>query len=160
MKKLYIILLVFVINCSSPSEEQNILISDKWISKEAPRCDIWFQNWVEYDRLFITHYQDTIQVDPSPYVVELKEKPYLRPRSKKVVIKQQLIGNIIWRNTPTWENGVVNQFEWIVDRANPKKALPKEYQGSMVMENSMLKIEIEYNGQSYLSLSADPVLYN
>ena len=159
MKKLYIIFLILVINCSSPSDKQNILISDKWISKKAPRCDIWFQNWVEYDRLFITYYQDTLQVNPSPYLVESKEKPYLRPRPKKVITKQQLIGNITWRNTPSWKNGVVNQFEWIIDRANPKKVLPKKYQGSMVMDDSVLKIEIEYFGKQYLSMTAEPILY-
>ena len=155
----FLIFTIFSISCSSVSDNSSSIIGDRWISTKNPRCDIWFQNWVDYERLFITHYVDTLNVEPSAYVTETTGKPYLKPKTKSVINTQQLIGNITWKKPPKWSDGNKNEFTWIVDRANPKKSLPIVFQGAAEKENDKMKLNITLSGDPYLTLEAQRIIY-
>ena len=154
-----ILLLMFLIGCSSTEMDSSNAFGDRWISTDGIHCDIWFQNWVDYERLFITLYLDTVSVEPSAYVTDTNDKPYLKPKIKNVVNTQQLIGNITWYEPPTWDSGYKNEFTWVVDRANPKKLLPMSFKGSAYLENEKLKLDIELSGEPYLSVTAENMSY-
>ena len=155
----FLIFTIFSISCSSVSDNSSSIIGDRWISTKNPRCDIWFQNWVDYERLFITHYVDTLNVEPSAYATETTGKPYLKPKTKSVIKTQQLIGNVTWKKPPKWDNGNKNEFTWIVDRANPKKSLPIVFQGSAEKENDKMKLNITLSDDPYLTLEARSLTY-
>ena len=80
--------------CSSEEQFNNIVLAEKWVSASNPKCEIWFQNWGDYQRLFMVINSDTMEIKPSPYVTEKKDKPYLTPKPYNKVSKQQLKGNI------------------------------------------------------------------
>jgi len=112
-------------------------LSDKWISTSNPKCQVWFQNWGNYQRLLLIIDTDTTEVLPSPYVTEKKGKPYLKPKPYKKVKKQQLKGNLYWVEEPSWSDGVKNIASWEVDRANPKITLPQSF--NVDFPSSMMK---------------------
>jgi len=71
-----------------------------------------------------------------------KEKPFLFPKPYEQIFKKQLIGNIIWDSDVSWEEGNVNTFTYIVDRANPKISLPEQFEGLSVIEKGQLRLEL------------------
>ena len=125
-------------------------LSDKWISISNPKCQVWFQNWGNYQRLLLIIDTDTKEVLPSPYVTEKKGKPYLKPKPYKKVEKQQLKGNLYWFEEPSWSDGVKNIASWEVDRANPKISLPQSFNVDFTLNNDEMKMEIKQGDELYL----------
>jgi hypothetical protein len=144
-----VILIVFVLfsGCSSDLRPSTEFSSAKWISTSGPNCEVWFQDWVDYTRLLIVYDIDTLDVNPSPYAVETKAKPYRK------VVKQQLIGNIYWNGEPSWDSGTVNSFTWEVDRANPKIILPQNFIVKVSLVKNALNMQVVKDGGSFLSLN-------
>ena len=144
-----VILIIFVLfsGCSSDVLPSTDFSSAKWISASGPNCEVWFQDWVDYTRLLIVYDIDTLDVNPSPYAVETKAKPYRK------VVKQQLIGNIYWNGEPSWDSGTVNSFIWEVDRANPKIILPQNFIVKVSLVKNTLNMQVIKDGGSFLSLN-------
>jgi hypothetical protein len=144
-----VILIIFVLfsGCSSDLRPSTEFSSAKWISTSGPNCEVWFQDWVDYTRLLIVYDIDTLDVNPSPYAVETKAKPYRK------VVKQQLIGNIYWNGEPSWDSGTVNSFTWEVDRANPKIILPQNFIVKVSLVKNALNMQVVKDGGSFLSLN-------
>ena len=150
-----IILNIFVLlsGCSSAVLPSREISSAKWISTFGPNCEVWFQDWVDYTRLLIVYDSDTLDVKPSPYVIETKTKPYLKPKPYKKVVKQQLIGNIYWNDEPSWDSGTVNSFTWEVDRENPTIILPQKFIVKVGLVKNALNIEVIKEDDTFLSLN-------
>jgi len=125
-------------------------LSDKWISISNPKCQVWFQNWGNYQRLLLIIDTDTTEVLPSPYATEKKGKPYLKPKPYKKVEKQQLKGNLYWVEEPSWSDGVKNIASWEVDRANPKISLPQSFNVDFTLNNDEMKMKIKQGDELYL----------
>ena len=144
-----VILIIFILfsGCSSDVLPSTEFSSAKWISTSGPNCEVWFQDWVDYTRLLIVYDIDTLDVNPSPYAVETKAKPYRK------VVKQQLIGNIYWNGEPSWDSGTVNSFTWEVDRANPKIILPQNFIVKVSLVKNALNMQVVKDGGSFLSLN-------
>jgi hypothetical protein len=144
-----VILIIFVLfsGCSSDVLSSTEFSSAKWISTSGPNCEVWFQDWVDYTRLLIVYDIDTLDVNPSPYAVETKAKPYRK------VVKQQLIGNIYWNGEPSWDSGTVNSFIWEVDRANPKIILPQNFIVKVSLVKNTLNMQVIKDGGPFLSLN-------
>ena len=157
--KIIVVIQFLGISYSKNITGSNNLISDKWISVNNPYCEVWFQNWVEYTRLFIVIYEDTLNIDPDPYATQTKGKPFLMPIKREIIQKQQLIGNIYWDKSPKWESGEVNEFKWIVDRANPKILLPHRLNGVAMQDNGKLELNITENDQPYINLKLKKINY-
>ena len=152
---LILYILLFSIGLSK-SNNEHFLTNLKWVSEGSPKNEVWFQNWSGYTRLFITTFSDTLYIDPGPYVTEIKNKPYLRPRAYDLIHKNQLIGNIVWDQGFSW-NGDKNSFTWEIDRANPKIKLPKFYRGFAIYENGQLLLEIKTDSQIIFTMVLNPV---
>ena len=152
-RKLLSIILLFLLfgGCESKFDSSAITLEDKWISLSPPICEIWFQNWGDYQRLFLVIDSDTMIVEPSPYLTESVDKPYLKPRSYKIVEKQQLKGNLYWDEVPVWGDGIAYSCTWEVDRANPKILLPRTYYLDMIMLDGNLKIDIKNQKDLFLT---------
>jgi len=148
-----IIFLLVIQGCSSKKELNVETLSDKWISLSTPRCEVWFQNWGTYQRLFIILDDDSTEVIPSPYVTEKKGKPYLKPKPYKKVEKQQLKGNLYWNEEPSWKDGIENTARWEVDRANPNLKLPQHYKVSFTLDNGELIMDVNREGKPNLELT-------
>ena len=155
MRNLILTLLFVIIGCSSEPDTVNGLKSEKWISSSTPKCEVWFQNWSDYTRLFVTIESETLEVNPSPYVTEKKGKPYLMPKSYDKVQKQQLIGNLYWDENLNWSEGSNIQAMWEVDRANPKITLPKEYRVNLTVADDNLKMLISNEADTLISADLD-----
>ena len=125
-------------------------LSDKWMSTANPKCQGWFQNWGNYQRLLLIIDTDTTEVLPSPYVTEKKGKPYLKPKPYKKVKKQQLKGNLNWVEEPSWSDGVKNIASWEVDRANPKITLPQSFNVDFTLINDEMIMKIKQGDELYL----------
>ena len=152
MRKIILTLTFVIIGCSSEPDTDNGLKSEKWISTSTPKCEVWFQNWSNYTRLFVTIESETLEVNPSPYVTEKKGKPYLMPKSYDKVQKQQLIGNLYWDENLNWVDGSNIQAIWEVDRANPKISLPKEYGVNVTIAGDVLKMLISKEADTLISV--------
>tara|TARA_B100001175_G_C19463856_1_gene617968 strand:- start:942 stop:1424 length:483 start_codon:yes stop_codon:yes gene_type:complete len=155
LRNTFLTLSLFIIGCSSKPDVVNGLKSEKWISRSTPKCEVWFQNWSNYTRLFITIESDTFEVNPSPYVTEKKGKPYLMPKSYNKVQKQQLIGNLYWDENLNWDDGSNIQAIWEVDRANPKILLPKKYGIDFSISDDILKMLIMNEADTLISVDLD-----
>ena len=94
---------------------------------------------------------DTMEIKPSPYVTEKKDKPYLTPKPYDKVSKQQLKGNIYWNDVPKWESGAIYNARWEIDRANPKINLPQLYDIEFSLHENKLKMKLIENSVPYLS---------
>ena len=152
MRNIVLTLTFVIIGCSSEPDTDNGLKSEKWISTSTPKCEVWFQNWSNYTRLFVTIESETLEVNPSPYVTEKKGKPYLMPKSYDKVQKQQLIGNLYWDENLNWVDGSNIQAIWEVDRANPKISLPKEYGVNVTIAGDVLKMLISKEADTLISV--------
>ena len=150
--KLLYLLLLLLLGCSSENNLSVNILSDKWVSTATPKCEVWFQNWGDYQRLLMVINSDTMDVIPSPYITEKEGKPYLKPIPYKKVEKQQLKGNLYWKEPPKWDNGQTNSATWIVDRSNPKISLPRFYDIELALAEGGLKLEVFENQESYLQL--------
>ena len=142
-----------LVGCSSEEQFNNTVLAEKWVSASNPKCEIWFQNWGEYQRLFMIIKSDTIEIKPSPYVTEKKDKPYLTPKPYDKVSKQQLKGNIYWKDVPNWESGIVYNARWEIDRANPKINLPQLYDIEFSLNDDTLKLKLIEDSELYLSFN-------
>ena len=140
-----------VAGCSKNKQFKQTVLADKWVSTSNPKCEIWFQNWGEYQRLLMVIESDTMEIKPSPYITEKKGKPYLTPKPYDKVSKQQLKGNIYWNDVPKWESGAVYDARWEIDRANPKINLPQLYDIEFSLHENKLKMKLIENSVPYLS---------
>ena len=152
MRNLILTIPFVIIGCSSEQITSNGLKSEKWISTSTPKCEVWFQNWSDYTRLFVTIESETLEVNPSPYVTEKKGKPYLMPKSYDKVQKQQLIGNLYWDENLNWDDGSNIKAMWEVDRANPKISLPKKYGVNLTISDDILKMLISNKADTLISV--------
>ena len=152
MRNIILALPFVIIGCSSELDTENGLKSEKWISSSTPKCEVWFQNWSDYTRLFVTIESETLEVNPSPYVTEKKGKPNLMPKSYNKVQKQQLIGNLYWNENLNWDDGSNIQAMWEVDRANPKISLPKKYGVNLTIADDILKMLISNVADTLISV--------
>ena len=158
MKSNFIFILVIFSIGFSKSNKGPSLTNNKWISDGSPKSEVWFQDWSGYVRLFVTTFADTSSVDPGPYITETKNKPYLTPQPYELVQKNQLIGNVEWDQTFSWD-GKKNNFVWRVDRANPKIKLPDMYNGEASFKDGKLILEIKKNSETIYSMVLKPVSY-
>ena len=140
-----------VAGCSSDKQFNQTALADKWVSISNAKCEIWFQNWGDYQRLLMVIESDTIEIKPSPYVTEKKDKPYLTPKPYNKVSKQQLKGNIYWNDAPKWESGTVYNARWEIDRANPKINLPQLYDIEFSLNENTLKMKLIEDSELFLS---------
>ena len=134
--------LIFIVQIFSKPESGEGVLNDTWRSENNSKYKVWFQNWSSYTRLFITINEDTLSVQANKYAVTNKEKPYLFPATFSQILKRQIIGNIDWEDNISWEDGHLNTFTYIVDRSNPKIALPVKFEGIAVLENGKLRLEL------------------
>ena len=146
-----------VIGCSGNKQYDNIVLAEKWVSTSNPKCEIWFQNWGDYQRLLMVIQSDTMEIMPSPYVTEKKDKPYLTPKPYNKVSRQQLKGNIYWNDAPKWESGTVYNARWEIDRANPKINLPQLYDIEFLLNGNTLKMKLIEDNQLYQSFDLKSV---
>ena len=158
MRNIILTLSFIIIGCSSEPDTVNGLKSEKWISSSTPKCEVWFQNWSDYTRLFVTIESETLEVNPSPYVTEKKGKPYLMPKSYDKVQKQQLIGNLYWNENLNWDDGSNIQAVWEVDRANPKISLPKKYGVSFTIADDILKMLISNEADTLITVDLNKLI--
>ena len=100
---------------------------------------------------------DTMEIKPSPYVTEKKDKPYLTPKPYNKVSKQQLKGNIYWNDSPKWEFGKVYNARWEIDRANPKINLPQHYDIEFSLNENTLQMKLIENSELYLSFDLNSI---
>ena len=155
MKRFSPFFLVLLMSCESENNSAQLMESQKWVSKDRFRTEVWFQDWSNYTRLFIKTFKDTSEVFPSPYVTRTKNKPYLYPKPYMDFEVEQLIGNLEWDSQVSWENGHENMFSWKVDRSNPKKLLPIKYNGTATIVNGRLSLKVKDSD----SLAFDVMLY-
>ena len=146
-----------LLSCSSDKQFDNKVLAEKWVSASNPKCKIWFQNWGDYQRLFMVINSDTMEIKPSPYVTEKKDKPYLTPKPYNKVSKKQLKGNIYWNSVPKWEPGTVYNARWEIDRANPKINLPQSYDIEFLLNENTLKMKLIEDSQLYQSFDLKSV---
>ena len=143
--------------CSTGQGTGNLDISEKWISTTLPRCELWFQNWGDYQRLLMVIDSDTVKVAPSPYVTDKKDKPYLKPKEYEKVEKQQLKGNLYWQEKPKWEKGKSYNARWEVDRANPKINLPRMFDIEASYIDGNLVIGVSEGDEPYMDMRLNPL---
>lgn len=144
------IFLLFLISISfSKSKSQYSSLHDTWRSTNGSKYRVWFQDWSEYTRLFITINEDTLSVLPNKYAAVNRKKPHLYPKPYNKILKRQIIGNIEWDDVEnvSWKEGDVNTFRYIVDRSNPKSKLPILYQGKSVKKDGVLQLELFSNSE-------------
>ena len=126
--KLILLSLSIMMSCTtSTNYDENYRLEGRWVSKEDGKYQIWFQDWSDYTRLFISVNSDTLNIMPNKYAAVTKGKKYLFPKEYAQILKNQYIGNINRENTPNWQKSKNKKFTWEVDRANPKVGLPINY---------------------------------
>ncbi len=104
--------------------------------------EVWFQDWVDYTRLFIKSVNDTVEIDKHPYSKTDFKKTYLNDRPIKKPTYIQLLGNVIWKEPQNWKNGVVNKFKWHIDRDQNWKYINTTLDGSAKIVNKKLYLKI------------------
>ena len=144
-------------SCSTDKGAGITGISEKWISNSKPRCELWFQNWGDYQRLLMVIDSDTVKVAPSPYVTDKIGKPYLKPKEYEKVERQQLKGNLYWKEEPKWEKGISYTARWEVDRANPKINLPRNFDIEASYSEGNLIIGVSEGEEPYMNLELNPL---
>ena len=136
------ILLTFIYSKDNSSVQkipQSVWDSD---SSNIGPAEIWFQDWVDYTRLFIKSVDDTVKIDKHPYSKTDFKKTYM---NDKVIVKPtyvQMLGNIIWEKKQNWKNGVLNKFKWHVDRDQNWKYINTSLSGTAKIENKKLYLRI------------------
>ena len=70
-----------------------------------------------------------------------------------------MIGNLVWDKQVSWENSHINSFSWEVDRSNPKKLLPINYNGSAAVVNGKLNLIVTDNDSLVFDILLDPQSY-
>jgi len=65
--------------------------------------EVWFQDWVDYTRLFIKSVNDTVEIDKHPYSKTDFKKTYLNDKPIKKPTYIQLLGNVIWKEPQNWK---------------------------------------------------------
>ena len=146
-----------VVGCSSDKQFNQTVLADKWVSTSNPKCEIWFQNWGDYQRLLMVINSDPIRVSPSPYVTDKKNKPYLKPKEYEKIEKQQLKGNLYWQEKPKWEKGKSYNARWEVDRANPKIKLPRLFDIEASYVDGNLVINVSEGYEPFIGMELTPL---
>ena len=127
-KMIFLLLSMLITSCSSEvNEAENYRLEGRWVSKNDGKYQIWFQDWSDYTRLFMSINSDTLNIAPNKYAAVTKGKKYLFPKEYTQILKNQYIGNINRENTHNWQKSKNKKFTWDVDRANPKVDLPINY---------------------------------
>ena len=116
------------------SEESNIGIAN-----------VWFQNWTDYERLHISSVTDSFNTF---------EKKYKNAIPYKGSNHIQLLGNIEWKNGQNWEEGHVNEFDWLVNRDQNWTYYNKTLSGSAMIESGKLHLTIEDANEVLIKMKA------
>ena len=156
LRNLCLISVLLFSGCGRNSSDPSIL-NPRWVSQNNSKFQVWFQNWSGYTRLFITINEDTSIIQPSQYATSVRGKPHLFPKSQSQIKKVQLIGNISWVDEPAWLSGNENKFIWKVDRSNPKIELPSEFEGSVMIDQNIMKLTISKNNQIVYDIALKPI---
>ena len=123
-----LLLSVLITSCSSElNEVESYRLEGRWVSKDDGKYQIWFQDWSDYTRLFMSINSDTLNIMPNKYAAVTKGKKYLFPKEYTQILKNQYIGNINREDTANWQKSKNKKFTWDIDRANPKVYLPINY---------------------------------
>jgi len=149
--------IIFFQGCSTNQDDGILNISEKWTSTTSPRCELWFQNWGDYQRLLMVINSDPIRVSPSPYVTDKKNKPYLKPKEYEKIEKQQLKGNLYWQEKPKWEKGKSYNARWEVDRSNPKIKLPRLFDIEASYVDGNLVINVSEGYEPFIGMELTPL---
>ena len=78
--------------------------------------EIWFQDWVDYTRLFIKSVNGTATIDKHLYSKTDFKQTYLNDRDIEKPTYIQMLGNITWEEKQNWQDGISNKFIWHVNR--------------------------------------------
>ena len=90
-------------------------------------------------------------------LVDKRGKPYLKPKEYEKVEKQQLKGNLYWKEEPKWEKGISYTARWEVDRANPKINLPRNFDIEASFSEGNLIIGVSEGEEPYMNLELNPL---
>jgi hypothetical protein len=66
---------------------------------------------------------------------------------------------LTWEKEFSWENGYENNFAWKVDRSNPKRTLPLDYEGMAKNEGGKLRLIIKENDKLIFNTLLEPLNY-
>jgi len=128
-----------------------------WDSEESNigNAKIWFQDWSNYERLHIRSVKDSFNFEPHPYAVTTFEKKYKNAIPYKGSNYIQLLGNIDWEKNQNWEEGHINNFNWLVDRDQNWTYRNKTLSGSAMIDSGKLHLTIRYENELIIELKAE-----
>ena len=157
--KLKILIGISVINIliAKNPKELNHIPHTVWDSEKSNIgiATIWFQDWSEYERLHISSVKDSFNFEPHPYAVTTFEKKYKNAIPYEGSNYIQLLGNIDWKNDQNWEDGHINNFDWLVDRDQNWTYRNKTLSGSAMIDSGKLHLAIRYENELIIELKAE-----
>jgi len=104
--------------------------------------EIWFQDWVDYTRLFIKSVNGTTTIDKHPYSKTDFKQTYLNDREIEKPTYIQMLGNITWEEKQNWQDGISNKFIWHVDRDQNWDYISSALNGTAKIVNKKLYLKI------------------
>ena len=157
--KLKILISILVINTliAKTPKDLNHIPHAIWDSEKSNigTAKIWFQDWSDYERLHISAIKDSFDFEPHPYAVTTFEKKYKNAIPYKGSNYIQLIGNITWKNDQNWEEGQLNNFDWLVDRDQNWTYRNKTLSGSAMIDSGKLHLNIKDVNELIIELKAE-----
>ena len=109
--KIYVYLFIIIFSLSIPIKagelkEKSVIPYRVWDSDTCNigQAEVWFQNWVDYTRLFIKSIKDTSIINKHPYAKTDFKKSYLNAKDFTKLNYVQLLGNIKWFENQNWNN--------------------------------------------------------
>ena len=104
--------------------------------------EIWFQDWVDYTRLFIKSVNGTATIDKHLYSKTDFKQTYLNDRDIEKPTYIQMLGNITWEKKQNWQDGISNKFIWHVDRDQNWDYISSTLSGTAKIVNNKLYLKI------------------
>ena len=159
--KIYVYLFIIIFSLNNPLN--GVDLKDKLVipyrvwdsdTSNIGQAEVWFQNWVDYTRLFIKSVKDTSIVEKHPYAKTDYKKSYLNARNYYKLNYVQLLGNINWLKSQDWSEGVSNDFEWNIDRDQNWYYKNKKLIGSAKIQSGILYLVIKDYNQTIIELEA------
>lgn len=149
------ILMTCFISAKSPTD-LNHIPHYVWDSEESSIgiASVWFQNWTDYQRLHISSVTDSFDFEPHPYAVTTFKKKYRNAIPYKGSNHTLLIGNIEWKDSQNWEEGHVNEFNWLVNRDQNWTYLNKTLSGSAMIDSGKLHLTVKDIDEIVIKLKA------
>jgi len=159
--KIYVYLFIIIFSLSIPIKagelkEKSVIPYRVWDSDTCNigQAEVWFQNWVDYTRLFIKSIKDTSIINKHPYAKTDFKKSYLNAKDFTKLNYVQLLGNIKWFENQNWSDGKINQFEWHIDRDQNWYYKNKKLIGSAKIQSDTLYLVIKDYNQTIIELKA------